>query len=181
MENKTAARGRLTGLSLGLLGFLLIALAAAAPFLANAPVLAFILMSVPAFFSGAVALVHGVAVISARIEITDRELTMVVPTWRVFPILPVRRLTVKWDELMAVRHRREVYQLLGTLPFPVDVFAIDTTKGRIVLGERSLPGMRQALVEIVRRTGLVIQEEGEVTPGLMWSLLRGSPPWHGEQ
>ena len=75
MENKPAASGMLTGLSLALLGFFLIALAAAAPFLANAPVLAFILMSVPAFFSGAVAMMHGVAVISARIEITDSELT----------------------------------------------------------------------------------------------------------
>jgi hypothetical protein len=146
--------------------------------------LAFILMSAPAFFSGAIAMLHGTAAIAARIEITDRELKLAVPKWRVFPILPVRRLTLRWDELLAVRHRKEVYHLiaipfLSAFSFRIDVFAIDTTKGRVVLGGRSIPGMQRALMEIVRRAGLVIQDQGELKPRIIQSLLKGSPPWDG--
>lgn len=178
MENKLAFKGMLQGLSLMILGVFLLALAATVPVFASAPVLAFFLMSVPAFFSGAVALLHGLAVISACIAITDSELTLIVPEWRVFPILPVRRISLKWDELLAIRHRKEVYQLLAAFSFPVDVFALDTTKGRIVLGERSIPGMRRALMEVAGRCRLVIQEEGEVSLGVVHTLLKGSPPWH---
>lgn len=176
MENKLVYSGLPTGLVLSLLGFLVVALAAAVPLFAGAPLLAFLLMSVPALFTGSAALVHGLAVIGARIEITDTGLTLAIPRWRVFPMPPVVRLTLNWHELLAVRRRTEVYQLL-VLPFPVEVYAIDTAKGRVVMGGRSLPGMQRALTEIVRRAGLTIREEGELRPGLIRSVLRGSPPW----
>jgi hypothetical protein len=177
MTNKLTYGGLIPGLSLTLIGLFLLVLAMAVPYFAKAPVLAFLLMSVPSLFSGAIAVLHGIAVIPAKIEITDPELKLVVPTWRVFPMPPVRGLILKWDELLAVRHRKEVYQLLAVLSFPVDVFAIDTTKGMAVLGGRSIPGMGKAIEEIVRRAGLVIQDEGEVEPGLLRSLLKGSPSW----
>lgn len=176
MGNKLLYSGLLTGLTLGLLGFVGVALAVAVPVFARAPILAFILMSVPAFFMGSIALVHGFALITARIEVTDTVLKLAIPRWRVFPIPPVIRLTLRWDELVAVRHRKEVYQLL-VLPFRVEVFAIDTVKGRVVWGGRSIPGFQRALMEIVRRAGLTIRDEGELKLGLIQSLLRGSPPW----
>jgi hypothetical protein len=178
MGNKLLYSGLLTGLALGLIGFVGVALAVAVPVFAKAPILAFILMSVPAFFIGFIALVHGFAVIPARIEITDTALKLAVPGWRVFPIPPVIRLTLRWDELLAVRRRKEVYQLL-VLPFPVEVFAIDTVKGMVVMGGRSIPGLQRAVSEIVRRAGLTIRDEGELKLGLIQSLLRGSPPWRG--
>ena len=94
---------------------------------------------------------------------------------------PVRRLTLRWDEVLMVRYRREVYQLLAIPSFPVDVFAIDTTKGRVVLGGRSIPGLQMAVKEIARRAKLDIRDEGELKPRLFRSLIRGSPPWGGNQ
>ena len=176
MGNKLTYSGLLTGLALGLLGFCGVVLAVVVPLFAKAPILAFILMSVPAFFIGSIALAHGFAVIAARIEISDTGLKLAIPRWRVFPIPPVVRFSLRWDELLAVRHRKEVYQLL-ILPFPVEVFAIDTAKGRVVLGGRSIPGLQRALMEIVRQAGLTIQDEGEIKVGLIRTLLRGSPPW----
>jgi len=177
MANKLTYGGLLPGLTLAMIGLLLVTLAAALPFLARAPALAFLLMSVPAFFCGAIALLHGIAIIPAKIAISDRELKLAVPGWRVFPLPPVRGLTLKWDELLAVRRRREVYKVFAIFPFPVDVFAMDTTKGKVVLGGRSIPGMGKALEEIARRTGLPIMDEGEVEPRLIRSLLKGPPSW----
>jgi hypothetical protein len=179
MENRLIYGGLVPGLSLVFIGLFLIALAVVVPFSAGAPLLAFILMSVPAFFSGAIALLHGIAAIPAKIEITDSELKLAVPKWRVFPVPPIRSITLRWDELLAVRHRIEIYQVLAVFSFPVDVFALDTTKGRVVIGGRSIPGMGKALEEIIRRTGLVVQDEGELEPGLIQSLLKGSPSWGG--
>ncbi|MCU0573438.1 MAG: hypothetical protein MUC41_10630 [Syntrophobacteraceae bacterium] len=156
-------------------------LGAAVLFFAHAPFLAFILMSLPAIFSGVVALLHGIAVLSTRIVISGSQISLVVPEWRGFPVLPVRRVSVKWDEFLAIRHRKEVYRLFAAFSFPVEIFALDTSRGRIVLAERSLPGIRQILTQVIGRTGLVIQEEGEVTVGLFQVLLKGSPPWRGEQ
>ncbi len=181
MVNRSTLAGWLRGLPLAILGSLLIALAVTVPVFALAPLLAFFLMSVPMFFSGVVALLHGVAVMFTRIVVSERALSLAAPAWRGFPVLPVRRVELQWQELVAIRHRREVYRLPGGLSFPVTVFALETGKGRIILGERSTPGLREALVEMMRRTGLALQDEGEVTSGLMQTLLRGSPPWPGEQ
>ncbi len=181
MVNRSTLAGWLRGLPLAILGSLLIALALTVPVFALAPLLAFFLMSVPMFFSGVVALLHGVAVMFTRIVVSERALSLAAPAWRGFPVPPVRRVVLKWDELLAIRHRREVYRLPGGLSFPVTVFALETGKGRIVLGERSTPGLREALVEMMRRTGLALQDDGEVTSGLIRTLLRGSPPWPGEQ
>lgn len=181
MVNRSTLAGWLRGLPLAILGSLLIALALTVPLFALAPLLAFFLMSVPMFFSGVVALLHGVAVMFTRIVVSERALSLAAPAWRGFPVPPVRRVVLKWDELLAIRHRREVYRLPGGLSFPVTVFALETGKGRIILGERSTPGLREALVEMMRRTGLALQDDGEVTSGLMQTLLRGSPPWPGEQ
>ena len=180
MVNRSTLAGWLRGLPLAILGSLLIALAVTVPVFALAPLLAFFLMSVPMFFCGVVALLHGVAVMFTRIVVSDRALSLAAPAWRGFPVPPVRRVVLKWDELLAIRHRREVYRLPGGLSFPVTVFALETGKGRIVLGERSTPGLREALVEMMRRTGLALQDDGEVTSGLMQTLLRGSPPWRGD-
>jgi len=178
MGNKLLYSGLLTGLTLGLLGLVGVTLAVAVTVFARAPILAFILMSVPAFFMGSVALVHGLALIAARIEISDTALKLTIPRWRVFPIPPVIRLSLRWDELLAVRHRKEVYQVL-VVAFPVEVFAIDTVKGRVVLGGRGIPDMQRALMEIVRRAGLTIRDEGELKLSLINGLVKGSPPWRG--
>lgn len=181
MGNRSTLAGWLRGLPLAILGSLLIALALSVPVFASAPLLAFFLMSVPMFFSGAVALLHGVAVMFTRIVISERALSLAVPAWHGFPVLPVRRVELQWHELMAIRRRREVSRLPGGLTFPVTVFALETGKGRIILGERSTPDLREALVEMMRRTGLVLQDDGEVTSGLIRTLLRGSPPWPERQ
>jgi len=111
MGNRSTLAGWLRGLPLAILGSLLIALALTVPVFALAPLLAFFLMSVPMFFSGVVALLHGVAVMFTRIVVSERALSLAVPAWHGFPVLPVRRVVLKWDELLAIRPR-EVF------PFP---------------------------------------------------------------
>jgi hypothetical protein len=187
METNPTYRGIISGLALVLIGSCLLTMSVAVLFLAEAPLLAFLLMGIPALLTGGVAVLHGIGVIAARIEISDASIVLTVPKWRVFPMLPLRRLTLRWDEVLIVRYRREVYPLLAVpffvlVSFPVDVFAIDTTKGRVVLGGRSIPGLRIAIEEITRRTGLVIRDEGELKLGLFRSLIRGTPPWgEGQQ
>ncbi len=182
MGNKLICKGWQTGLPLVLLGMVGTALGVLVPFVVGAPILAFFLMSVPLLFSSVIALLHGAAVIPARIAITDADLRLTVPRWRVFPMPPVRNVTLGWDELLAVRHRLEIYQapaipFLASVSFPVQVYAIDTRKGRVVLGGRSIPCLQEAVMEIVRRAGVPFQDEGEVKLGLIRSLFMESPRW----
>lgn len=177
MDDGLTVSGRVTGLVLALLGLLWLAVASVVPFTAGAPLLAFVLMSVPAAFGGIVALVHGTAVLSARLRTTDNQLELAAPGWRAFPVPPVRKLTVRWDEIRAVRRRTEVYRILGMVPFPVEVFAVETAKGTVVLGGSSIPGMRRALQQVAERAGLRVQDAGVIEAGMMRSLLKGPPPW----
>ena len=164
------------------LGLATICLAAALPFVLQSPILGFVLMGLPLIFAGFVALLHGFAAAFTRIEITEDELKLTVPGWRGFPVPPLRRASLGWSEVLAVRHRTEIYRVailpfVLAVPFPVDVYAIDTSRERFILGGRSVTRLAGVAAEISGRSGRPLQSEREVWAGLVNTLLRGAPPW----
>jgi len=168
-----------TGLILMLLGILTIGIGIAVTVIANDTLLAYLLMGLPTLLLGLIELLTGFATFAARIEISRNGLTIAAPAWRACPLPPVRRFRLRWDEIRAVRHRAEIYHLLPGegLPFPVDVYAIDTEKGRIVLGGKSLRGLAEAMREIAVRSGGGMRAEEPVRAGIFRSLAKGPPAW----
>ncbi len=155
--------------------------AALLPFLLDSPLPGFVLMGLPMIFVALAMLLQGLAGVSARIEITGDELKMVLPAWRGFPVPPMRRATLKWDEVLAVRRRVEIYTVLippvMITPFAVEVYAIDTSRGRFVAGKRAIRRLPEAIDEISLKSGHPIQSRGEVRVGLFRCLVCGAPDW----
>jgi hypothetical protein len=182
MATKHIYRSRVPAVFLIPLGVFMLCLSAALPFELQDPILGFILMGLPLIFTGSVALLHGCAAAVTRIEITEHELKLSVPGWRGFPVPPLRRASLGWSEVLAVRHRTEIYRVAILpfaldMPFPVDVFAIDTSRERFILGGRSVRRLTEAIAEIAARSGRPLQSEQKVWAGLVGTLLRGAPPW----
>jgi hypothetical protein len=182
MQTDKTYRSRCSAAFLIPLGLGCLALGTAVPFLLKDPVFAFILMGLPLIFTGCVALLHGFSAAQTRIEISGQKLKLAVPGWRGFPVPPVMRADLEWNEVRALRHRIEVYQVamppfaLGT-PFPVNVYAIETAQGRFILGGRSIPRLAEAIAEIATRSGLPVQHDGEVSAKIVEALLKGTPSW----
>lgn len=168
-----------TGVILVLLGILTIGIGTGVTVIASDTLLAFLLMGMPTLFLGLIELLTGFATFAARIEMSRNDLTIAAPAWRACPLPPVRRFRLRWDEIRAVRQRAEIYHLLpgGGLPFPVDVYAVDTEKGRIVLGGKSLRGLAEAMREIAARSGGGMRAEEPVRAGLFRSFVQGPPAW----
>jgi hypothetical protein len=162
-----------------MIGALAVGCGTALGFVATDRLPALVLMGLPAWFLGTIALLAGISGLKARIEIHHGALTLAAPQWRGCPLLPVRTLHVRWDEIRALRHRTEVYHLFPGrgLPFPVDVYAIDTLGSRVIMGGKSIPQMAQAIRDIARRSGRAIQEDSSVQAAILGSLINGPPPW----
>lgn len=171
--------GKLTGALLVIIGVLAVGCGTAAWFAAADPLLAFVLMGLPASLLGFIALLAGVAGLAARIEISHGSLNVAAPQWRGCPLPPVRKLRVQWNAIKAVRHRTEVYHLLPGkgLPFPVDAYAIDTENERVIFAGKSVPHLAQALREIALRSGRPVQEEPPVQASIFGSFVNGPPRW----
>lgn len=182
MQTTMTYRSRAAGFFLIALGLFMLGLASILPFVLEAPILGFILMGVPMIFTGLIALLHGIAAGFTSIQITEHELKLVVPEWRGFPAPPFHRASLRWDELLAVRRRKEIYGVpippfALSMPFAVDVYAIDTARKRFILGGKSLSRLPEAMTEIAGRSGLAVHLEADASAKLVKTLLRGAPAW----
>ena len=164
------------------LGLSSLALGAAVPFLLEDPVFAFILMGIPLLICAVIALLHGFSAAFSRIEISERQLKLAAPSWRGFPVPPVRKAVLNWNDVRAVRHRVELYHVAIppfalNVPFPVDVYALETAQERFILGGKSIPRLADAIADIAVRSRLPVRREGEVRSSLLKALLKGTPEW----
>jgi hypothetical protein len=181
MAEKRIFRNRIVAIIFIPLGLFMLFFSAILPFLLKDPILGFILMGVPMIFGALIMLLHGAAAAFTRIEIAESGLVLAVPGWRGFPVPPIRKATLSWDEVLAVRNRVELYYVTIlpyalAMPFPVMVFAIDTTRGRYILGGK-IRWLSQAMQEIAYGAGRSVRYEGEVEARLFSTLLHGAPEW----
>ncbi|MBI4773154.1 MAG: hypothetical protein HY788_03055 [Deltaproteobacteria bacterium] len=170
-----------SGLILFVLGLFSVILATLVLFVAKSPWPAFLLMSLPLALVGLTALLNGIAAIGTRIDIMPTGLNAIIPRWRACPLPPFHRFHLGWDEVRAVRHRKEIYHIFlaspSIAPFPVDVYAIETEGRRIVVGGRTIPRLAEAVHLIADRSGLAVVEEKEVEASLIRTLFKGAPGW----
>jgi hypothetical protein len=136
------------------------------------------LIGLPLAVAGLAGLLIGYAALSTRLEITEGGLAVEAPTWRALPIPPVQQFQLGWQEVHAIRHRTELYRL-GPLPIrlPLEVFAIETARGRIVLGGYYLWELEPVLIEIAHRADRPWREDGTVEASLLHTLCSGPPTW----
>ena len=172
---------RVVGIIFIPLGMVILVFTACLPFMLESPVLGFILMGIPMLFGAAVMLLQGFAAACTRMEIDESGLRISCPGWRGFPVPPVRKASLSWGEVLAVRSRTEIYHVTIlpvalALPYPVNVFAIDTTMGRFILGAKT-GALTRAVEEIAKRAGRPVRFEGEVRAKMLRTLLRGAPEW----
>jgi hypothetical protein len=179
MDGETTYSGRITGIVIMFLGLSSIAAGVAMLFVASDRLMAYIFIGLPCLSLGCIELLSGYATFATRIEIGNHALNISAPAWRGCPWPPVRKSNVSWDEVQAVRHRTEMYHLLpgGGLPFPVEAFAIETEKDRVVLAGKSVPGIMRAIGEIAHRLDCPVVEEKQVQASIFGSFLKGPPLW----
>ncbi|NJD06610.1 MAG: hypothetical protein FIA97_08950 [Methylococcaceae bacterium] len=171
--------GKIGGAAIMLVGLLSLGISILLPFAVGDPLLGVVLMGLPLLLLGGFELVSGFASFATRIEIHQETLVLSAPAWRGCPLPPVRKLSPRWEEVQAVRYRAEIYHLLpgGGLPFPVTTYAIETQKGRMILGGKLVPGLAEAMAEIAHRSGCSVSEERPVTAGILRVLFKGPPSW----
>ncbi|MGH6912510.1 MAG: hypothetical protein ACREH3_02250 [Geminicoccales bacterium] len=169
---------RALGSVVAALGIASLLLLAAMPELLGSGGLGAVLIGVPLAVAGLVGLLIGYAALSTRLEITPDGLAVEAPSWRAVPIPPVQQLQVGWHEVRAIRHRTELYRF-GPLParLPLEVFAIETARGRIVLGGYYLWELEPVLIEIAHRADRPWREDGTVEASLLHTLRSGPPAW----
>jgi hypothetical protein len=140
------------------------------------------LIGLPLALAGLVGLLIGYAALSTRLEVTQSGLAVEAPSWRAIPMPPVQQIEVGWDEVRAVRHRTEIYRL-GPLPIrlPLEAFAIETARGRVVLGGYFLWELEPVLIEVAHRADCPWREDGTVEASLPQTLLFGPPAWSPQE
>lgn len=161
--------------ALGIASFLLLAVM---PGALGSGGLGAVLIGLPLAAAGLGGLLIGYAALSTRLEITEGGLAVEAPSWRAIPIPPVQQLQLGWDEVRAIRHRTEIYRL-GPLPvrLPLEVFAIETARGRIILGGYYLWELEPVLIEVAHRADRPWREDGTVEASLLHTLRSGPPAW----
>ncbi|MGB8718303.1 MAG: hypothetical protein WCD46_03265 [Desulfobacterales bacterium] len=179
VDERKIYSGKLMGAILLFIGVVALGCGTAISFVAADPLPAFALMGLPASSLGLIALLAGVATLAARIEISRGCLSVAAPQWRGCPMPPVKKISLRWDAIKAVRHRTEIYHLLPGkgLAFPVEAYAIDSENESVIFAGKSVPHLAQALSDIALRSGRPIQEEAPVQASILGSLLKGPPRW----
>lgn len=179
VEDRKIYSGKLPGALMVSIGALALGCGIAVSFVATDPLLAILLMGLPSSVLGCLALLAGIAALSARVEISRAYLSVAAPHWRGCPLPPVRKVRMRWDAITALRHRSELYHLLPGqgLPFPVDAYAIETDEGRVIFAGKSIPRFDEALGHIALRSGRSVQEEPPVQASILGSFLKGAPRW----
>jgi len=140
--------------------------------------LSILIVGLPLLAGAALGLALGYANLHSRIEIGPDGLKAVAPSWRGVPLPPLQHASVSWSGVRALRHRTEIYGVgaLG-LQLPVEVYALATDQGRVVLAGYYLNELEPIMIQISDRAGREISEEGEVEVGLLPMLCGALPPW----
>ncbi|MGC8492195.1 MAG: hypothetical protein ACP5SH_10700 [Syntrophobacteraceae bacterium] len=164
-------------------GVAILCFAVALPFLLKSPLAGFFLMSVPMIFGGFVVLMYGISAVYSRMEITEGELKMVLPGWRALPVLPMRKACLRWSEVRAVRHRVDVYTIFIPpwllVPYPLDMYAIDTDNERILVPREIVRRLPEAIGAICDYSGHPLQTEPQASVSFFRTLFFGTPTWPG--
>ncbi len=174
---------RLTAALLLCLGLFCVVWALALLRLLASPLLGFLLMGLPLLLGGGVCMAQGLALWGARLEMDDQGLRLAAPAWRGFPVPPLRRLALGWDEVRAVRRRREHYHVLvvGQVAMPLDlavvVYRLETSQGPVVLGGNSLPRLESRMAELAVRAGVPVEAAPDARAGVWRTIRGGPPPW----
>jgi hypothetical protein len=169
---------RINGALLAGLGLSALLLLALVPATFGAGWLLAALVGVPLAAAGLFGVLIGYVGLSTRIEIAPEGLTVSAPGWRACPFPPVREVQIGWQDLCAIRHRTEIYRL-GPLPFrlPLEVYAIDTSRGRLLFGSYYLWELDAVLIDLTNRADCPWHEDGTVEAGLLHTLRHGPPLW----
>ena len=169
---------RALGSVVAALGIASLLLLAAMPELLAGGGLSAALIGLPLVLAGIAGVLIGYAALSTRLEVTQAGLVVEAPSWRAIPMPPVQQIEVGWHEVRAVRHRSELYRL-GPLPvrLPLEVFAIETARGRVVLGGYYLWELEPVLIEVAHRADCPWREDGAVEASLLHALRSGPPAW----
>jgi len=157
------------------LGLYCLAIVLVTPFFVEDPVWYLILVCLPLACVTLLILANAYGAFASRIEIRDTGLTVHAPRWRGSPMPPVTRFTVPWSEVTAIRHRTEIYRL--PFPFPVPVYAIETTAGRAVFGGRYGLKLDHALRAVAGMAHVPIRDERDVEAPLFATLRGNGPGW----
>jgi hypothetical protein len=140
--------------------------------------LSILIVGLPLLAGAALGLALGYANLHSLIEIGPGGLKVVAPSWRGVPMPPLQHASVPWSGVRALRHRTEIYGIgaLG-LQLAVEVYALATDQGRVVLAGYYLNELEPIMIQIGDRAGREISEEGEVEVGLLPMLCGTPPPW----
>jgi hypothetical protein len=165
------------------LGLTCLLLAAFSPWLLKDFWPALILIGLPLLFSGALALLSGLAMAQTRLEITEQGLVMRIPAWRGCPCPPARTWRLAWREIKGLSRRKVLFRVfLMTGPVPmlsglaVVVYTLETDQGRITLPGSILPRLPQVLDLLASRCSLQITEGEQVQGSLIKTMLTGRLP-----
>lgn len=168
----------------GIIGALLVGLGLACMILglAQAPRIlvsdtSFLVIGLPLVVASILGVTLGYANLHTRIRMGGGRLDIVAPSYRGLPVPPIQHLSVAIDEVRTIRRRKERLRLLPGLALPIDVYAIETDRGQIVVGGYYQGDIDTALTEIFARSGCGRVEDAEVTVGLLSNLFSGAVPF----
>lgn len=168
---------------------LLSLIAAAATVMFDDPWFAVLVMGVPLVVSAHLCLTAGWGEIIARVEIDKDGFSLVLPRYRGFiPFWPAQRLDAKWTKVHQLR-RRVVRTRLLIMQFDYYSYSIVTESGRATMikflpnwlfntstgTSQNIP-VSEVIMQVVGRTGLALQDEGEVLGGgFFHNIFFGDP------
>lgn len=153
------------------------------PWLLSSPALGLLLLGPPLLVGSIVCLLHGWALLGLRLHISDHGLQLTAPTWRGFPSPPLRPLDLAWADIKAVRRRPQRYHLgaagasQGLTILTSQVYALDTSQGRVILERRNLPDLDEHMREICLRAGVGLTDCPGVDVSLAQALRGAEPDW----
>ncbi len=179
----TARAGRVRVGSLLALGLACLGLLPTLGLTLSSPGLGLLLMGPGLLAGGLAGLAQGWALARLRLEYDDRGLRLHAPSWRGCATPPLRRLELAWPEVTGVAWRWQRYhpRRAGSVNAPtllnIRVYVIHTGRGRVVLGQGSLPGLEQLMAAIAHRAGTVVRQAPAVAVGLAQALAGREPDW----
>ncbi len=165
------------------LGAMMLLLGLAFPWVAGSAWLAIFLISLPCVLSGALALVTGWGLAQARLALGEQGLDLRLPSWRGFLCPPSRTWHLAWDQIQALERHTVLFRtfiMIGPVPalsgMAVVFYVLQTEQGRLVLPDKTLPRLAEAMALLAARLGLSIHEAGSRNGSLLQALLRGKLP-----
>jgi hypothetical protein len=165
------------------LGFWLLALGLAFPWLAKDPWAGLLLITLPCLLAGGLALASGWAMARTRLVLGEQGLEMRLSGWRGFPCPPARRWHLTWRQIRGIERQTlllRTFIMIGPLPalsrLAVEVFILETDQGRIILAGKILPRLPQAMALLAARCGIAVKEGGQRQASLLRIMWKGELP-----